>query len=164
MADTSTIIETPVSSVFAVLSDPRAYERFVVGNSRVRRFDPDWPDEGSEFHHSLGIRPFLIRDTSMSLGTDHRTFLVLLTRMGPLGATITSFVLSPHQGGTELAIREEPVWGPMALAWSKVVDSILDWRNRRLLVRLTDVAKEQFARERSVLTSGDETPAEETSG
>lgn len=164
MADDRAVFDTPASSVFAVLADPPRYERFVVGNSGVRRFDPLWPEEGSEFAHTLGIRPLVMHDTTTSLATDHRTYLVLLTRMSLMGATITSFVLQPRESGTLMEIREEPMWGPVSWLWSKLVDQILAWRNRRLLVRLSDVAEEQFARERSVLPAGGEAPAEQRPG
>lgn len=164
MADDRAVYDTPMSSVFAVLADPPRYERFVVGNARVRRFDPRWPAEGSEFAHSLGIRPLVMHDTTTSLATDHRTYLVLLTRMSLMGATLTSFFLQPRESGTLLEIREEALWGPVSWIWSKLVDEVLAWRNRRLLVRLSDVAEEQFARERSVLPAGDEAPAAERPG
>lgn len=161
MADDSALLDTPMSSVFSVLADPPRYERFVVGNARVRRFDPRWPEEGSEFAHSLGVRPLVMHDTTTSLATDHRSFLVLLTRMSFMGATITSFVLHPREGGTLMEIREEPIWGPVSWLWSKLVDEVLARRNRRLLVRMSDVAEEQFALERSVLLAGGQTPAEQ---
>lgn len=164
MADDRAVYDTPMSSIFAVLADPPRYERFVVGNARVRRFDPRWPAEESEFAHTLGIRPLVLHDTTTSLATDYRTYLVLLTRMSFMGATLTSFVLHPRETGTLLEIREEPLWGPVSWIWSKLVDEVLASRNRRLLVRLSDVAEEQFARERSVLPAGGETPAEHRPG
>lgn len=164
MADDRAVFDTPMSSVFAVLADPPRYERFVLGNAGVRRFDPGWPEEGSEFAHTLGIRPLVMHDTTTSLATDHRTYLVLLTRMSLMGATITSFVLQPRESGTLMEIREEPMWGPVSWLWSKLVDQVLAWRNRRLLIRLSDVAEEQFARERSVLPPGSEAPAEQRPG
>jgi hypothetical protein len=164
MADDSTLVDAPRSSVFTVLADPPRYEQFVVGNSAVRRFDPRWPEDGSVFHHSLGIRPFLIKDVATSLGTDNATYLVLLTRMGFLGATITTFRLLTRPGGTEVEIREEPMWGMAAWMWTKLVDLVLAWRNRRLLARLKRLAEEQFARERSVLPSSSEPPAHDAPG
>lgn len=164
MADDSILVDAPMSSVFAVLADPRRYEQFVVGNSGIRHFDPDWPEDGSEFAHTLGVKPMVIHDTSTCLATDNHSFLVLLTRMGWLGATITTFVLHADPGGTELEIREEPLWGLVSRVWSKVTDMVLDWRNRRLLARFTRLAEEQFARERSVLPAGGQSPAEQTSG
>lgn len=161
MAHERAEFDTPMSSVFAVLADPPRYEGFVVGNAGVHRFDPGWPDEGSEFAHSIGIGPLVIHDTTTSLATDHRTFLVLLTRMGFMGATLTSFVLQPREDGTLMEIREEPIWGPVSWLWSKLVDQVLAWRNRRLLVRLSDVAGEQFARQRSVLAGGGHPPTEQ---
>lgn len=159
MADDSTVVDAPMSSIFAVLSDPPRYERFVVGNARVRRFHPRWPEEGTEFAHTLGVRPFVMHDRSTSLATDHRSYLVLLTRMSYMGATLTSFALTSSDRGTLVEIREEPLWGPVDWLWSKAVDKMLAWRNAHLLRRLRAVTEEQFERERSVLPSGGETEA-----
>lgn len=163
MAEDRTIVDTPSSAVFAVLADPRRYEQFVVGNSAIRSFDPHWPEEGSEFQHSLGVKPLVIQDSSTALATDRQTYLVMLTRMGFLGATITSFRLSSRPAGTEVEIREEPVWGMVVWMWSKMVDQMLAWRNRRLLVRLRKLAEEQFARERSVLPPTGDAPTQDAS-
>src|SRR5690606_13557738 len=71
MSHTIAFTPAPIETVFALLADPARYEEFVVGNSTIRSFDPDWPSEGATFHHSLGIKPFVVKDKSISLATDH---------------------------------------------------------------------------------------------
>lgn len=145
MAVTTITIAAPPSEIFRILSDPDRYEEFVVGNSTIRRFDPDWPEEGSEFHHTLGIKPLVVMGKTVALTTDHATLLALDTGMGPLGATITIFKLFPTEEGTRVQIREEPIRGIVAWFWNKPIDVILDRRNRWLLRRLKRLAEADTA-------------------
>ncbi|MDQ6715529.1 MAG: SRPBCC family protein, partial [Actinomycetota bacterium] len=55
-------IEAPPGAVWAVLADGWLYATWVVGASRVRDVDLDWPTEGSRIHHSLGSWPALLSD------------------------------------------------------------------------------------------------------
>ncbi len=48
--------------LFAVLSDGWLYPIWVVGAARMRDVDEQWPQEGSQIHHSLGIWPVMIHD------------------------------------------------------------------------------------------------------
>lgn len=159
MAVTSITVDAPPSSVFAVLANPQRYETFVVGNSNIRRFDPRWPEEGSEFQHTLGFKPLVVMGKTVSLSTDHSTHLAMDTGMGVLGATITVFKLFPTEEGTRVDLKEEPIRGTVAWFWNKPVDMVLDWRNRWLLKRLKNIAEEQFARQRATLP-----PAKESGG
>ena len=47
-----------------MLDDADAYPRWVVGARRLRRVDADWPHEGSEFHHAIGIAGAELHDSS----------------------------------------------------------------------------------------------------
>ena len=143
MSHTTAFTRAPIETVFSLLADPSRYEEFVVGNSTIRRFDPEWPKEGTTFHHSLGVKPFIVKDESISLATDHATYLVMETRMSVLGASITAFELSSTGEGTKIEIFEEAIRGPFAWLWSRPVDALLDWRNKRLLERLTRLAEEE---------------------
>jgi uncharacterized protein YndB with AHSA1/START domain len=50
--------------VFAVLSDPRSFARWVVGSKEVRRADPEWPAGGTAFDHRVGVGPITLSDHS----------------------------------------------------------------------------------------------------
>ena len=153
MSHTVAATRAPIETVFALLANPKRYEEFVVGNSTIRRFDPAWPDEGMRFHHSLGVKPFVVKDESISLATDHATYLVMETRMSVLGASITAFELTPTGAGTEIEIFEEAIRGPFAWLWSRPVEALLDWRNRRLLERLTGLAEAEAEKAGAIPTS-----------
>ena len=43
--------------VWDVVADGWTYSQWVVGNSRMRAVEPDWPAVGSKIHHTIGIWP-----------------------------------------------------------------------------------------------------------
>ena len=51
--------------VWAVIADGWTYSQWVVGNSRMRAVDPNWPQPGSTLHHSIGVWPAVINDSTV---------------------------------------------------------------------------------------------------
>jgi hypothetical protein len=80
-------------TVFAVLSDPRAYANFVVGTKRIRYFDPTWPEPGSAFHHTIGTGPVMLRDTTRVVEVEEDRRLVFDAGVGPIGVSRIVFTL-----------------------------------------------------------------------
>lgn len=143
MAITTTVVRASPERVFAILSNPKHYGRFVVGTRRIRKFDPTWPDTGSHFHHSLGYGITLIRDATRVLEVDEPHHLTLHTAMRPLGATRTEFRVIAHPHGTRVEIEEVPAQGLVATdALSVVVDHMIRLRNKELLRRLRQLAEQ----------------------
>ena len=54
MAENHVRIDAPADAVFAVLADADAYAQWVVGAKEIRSSDPEWPNVGSRFYHSVG--------------------------------------------------------------------------------------------------------------
>ena len=54
MSENTTVINASIDDVWSVLSDGWLYPLWVVGASRMRDVDPDWPAVGSRIHHSVG--------------------------------------------------------------------------------------------------------------
>lgn len=148
MATNRTVIPVPVETVFAVLSDPRTYDEFVVGTKRIRRFEPTWPEKGSEFHHTLGIGPFILRDVSRVEEVDEPLRLVLRAQMRPLAVNRVAFALRPTgDGRTEVEVDEHAIEGPAAVLWNPVLDGLMWVRNEEMLRRLTRVAERRLAQQ-----------------
>ena len=61
MASTLRTSATP-NQIWNVLSDAWLYAGWVVGSSRIRDVDPQWPRPGTRFHHSVGAWPLLSND------------------------------------------------------------------------------------------------------
>lgn len=140
----------PVSQgrAFEVLEDPRSLRVLVLGARRIRRFDPDWPDPGSVVHHSVGLFPFLVRDTTIVRACEPPHRLVLEARVQAVGVFTVTFDLTGHGDGTRLAIGEEVTGGflslppirPLSEAVVMLRNRVLARRYKRLVDRREDAA------------------------
>jgi uncharacterized protein YndB with AHSA1/START domain len=130
MARNETHVAAPVEAVWAVLEDPYAYPRWVVGTDRTVEADADWPRPGSKFkvHVALGYHDF----THCEAVQPQRR-IVLNTAGGPFGAARAEITLNPAPQGTHVTLVEEPagltkplgVLPPMHwLLWLRNVESL----------------------------------------
>lgn len=146
MARNRKIVDAPVDVVFAVLSDPRTYGRFVVGSKRIRRFDPTWPEPGSVFHHTLGLGPLVLRDVTAVVDVEAPHRLVLRAQMRPFAVNAVVFSLRPRDHRTEVEVEEQAVEGPAAALWNPLLDRLMWLRNHLMLRRLKKLAERRLAR------------------
>lgn len=137
MARSDTAFAVPAERVFALLEDPRSLAYFVVGSRNIRRFDPRWPELHTEVHHSVGVGPLAIRDTSEVVAVRSPSLLVLDARIRPLGALSVAFSISGDESGSTLTIDERPERG--IVSWP-VVRTVMEafllvrnkWMGRRI--------------------------------
>lgn len=129
------------ADVFAVLSDGWLYPSWVVGASRVRGVDASWPAPGSAIHHSIGIWPALIDDSTVCTDIEAPRMMALRARGWPLGEAAVRIQLMDVDGGCQLTLHEEPVAGPAKLVPPAVADPLLHLRNRECLRRLAYLAE-----------------------
>ena len=80
------VIDVPQRRVFEVLADPRTYPDWLVGAEDVRQVDCRFPERGAEFHHTVGVSPATIDDSTESLGTSGIDHVALLVHAGPFHA------------------------------------------------------------------------------
>ena len=156
MAVNKLLVETPPEAVFAVLADPAAYGAFVVGSKHVRRFEPNFPELGSCFHHTLGVGPFILRDKTCVEEVEEGRRLVLLAHMRPFAVNRVAFTLRPVDEGsevpntevpnTEVEVEEYAVGGPVAAVWNPALDAAMGLRNQEMLRRLKRIAERRLAR------------------
>jgi uncharacterized protein YndB with AHSA1/START domain len=142
MARTTIRVSAEPERVFTILADPSSYDRWVVGCKDIRAVDGVWPEPGSTFHHSVGLGPVTVHDTTTVVESDAPSRLVLRARARPTGVARVELDLAPHAGGTEVAITELPVSGPAALLHNPVQDWLIDRRNREGLRRLKRLAEQ----------------------
>ena len=62
MSRNTRVIKTTPERVWAVLADGWLYPLWVVGATRMREVDDDWPATGSRIHHSVGVWPMVLND------------------------------------------------------------------------------------------------------
>lgn len=130
--------------VFRVFADGWLFPAWVVGASRMRDVGESWPQVGARLHHSFGVWPVLIDDSTTVLEyVPHRRF-VLQARGWPLGEARISIDVKPRgDGHCVVRIQEEAVAGPGALVPAPLLDAPLWWRNRETLHRLAYLAEGQ---------------------
>ena len=146
MSVNTVVVQAPPEIVFSVLADPPSYASFVVGSKRIRRFDPRYPEPGSEIHHTLSVGPVpLLRDLSRVEEVDEGRRLVLRAQMRPLSVNRVAFTLRPVDAGTEVEVEEYAIEGPAALLWNPVFEGLMWLRNAETLRRLKALAERRHA-------------------
>lgn len=127
--------------VWSVLADGWLYPLFVVGASRMRAVDDDWPAVGSRLHHSVGSWPLLIDDTTEVVEVEEERRIKLRARGWPAGEASVEISLEPSGTSTMVTIVEQAVAGPGALVPKAVQDPQLHLRNIEALRRLAYVVE-----------------------
>jgi hypothetical protein len=127
--------------VFAVLNDGWLYPVWVVGASRMRDVDEDWPAPGTRLHHSFGVWPALIDDTTEVLEIDPGKRLVLEARGWPIGKARVEITVEADGDDSLITISEDATSGPARMAPESVRQPTIDFRNRETLRRLGYIAE-----------------------
>jgi len=130
-----TIAASP-QAVFEVLDDAAAYPRWVVGARRLRRVDSDWPEEGSEFHHAIGVAGAELHDSTEMLERDPLHRIVLEVRFRPSGTARVEIEVEQADDGSVVTMGEAPDSGLVSWLPRLVTDPALHVRNAWSLQRL----------------------------
>jgi len=139
-------IHTTPERVWDVLTDGWSYPLWVVGASRVREVDDTFPAVGSRIHHSVGVWPALIDDTTSVVEIDPQQLIRLRARGWPLGEAEVVIELGASGAHTEVVIREQAVAGPGVLVPEPLKGLSLKWRNTETLRRLAYIAENRPSR------------------
>ncbi len=130
-----TVTASP-AAVFEVLDDADAYPRWVVGARRMRRVDPEWPAEGSEFHHAIGLPGAELHDSTEVLEHVPLHRIVLEVRFRPTGTARVELTVDTTDEGTVVTMEETPDSGPVSWLPRFVIEPTLHARNALSLQRL----------------------------
>lgn len=141
MSSQPAIVEHPVDAsaqmVWDVLADGWTYASWVVGASRVRGVEPNWPEVGSLLHHSFGLWPLVINDRTEVLVSRPGAQLVLQARgwlTGEARVNIMITDLGPQK--SLVRIQEDVSKGPVLMAPQALRQLATVPRNRETLRRL----------------------------
>ncbi|TFD56936.1 SRPBCC family protein [Cryobacterium sp. Hh7] len=127
--------------VFAVLENGWLYPTWVVGASRMRDVDAIWPAVGSRLHHSVGVWPALLDDTTSVLEWQAPRHAMLKARGWPIGEAHVSIDVHDHQNGCLVRMTEDVVAGPARLVPTTLSDLAIRYRNSETLRRLAYLAE-----------------------
>lgn len=141
MARNEIDVAAPAERVFAVLAEPRAYARWVVGSRQIRRADPSWPEPGSAFDHAVGIGPLRLQDSSRVEACEPPWRLRLLVMARPLTRAWVTLHLTPTADGTRVTMEEHAADGRSRLLLNRLTDPLVGWRNQESLRRLKALAE-----------------------
>jgi hypothetical protein len=136
-------IAAPRTRVWEVMADGWTYSQWVAGNSRMRAVDSDWPAVGTRILHSIGVWPAVIDDETLVLSCTPQQELVLLARLGPLGAARITLRLSDIPEGCRIEMAEVAVEGPMRFAPDGVELAGIWPRNSACTWRLANLAEQR---------------------
>lgn len=128
-------------AVAAVLSDGWYFASWVVGTSRVRSVDASWPAVGATIHHSFGVWPVVVDDTTEVLESALPEHLVVQARGWPLGEATVRVEVRAATDGCTITMQEDATAGPGTLVPQSVRDAVLRWRNSEALNRLVLLAE-----------------------
>jgi uncharacterized protein YndB with AHSA1/START domain len=135
------VIKAPVHTVWAVLADAHSYADWVVGAKEIRGVEGPWPSRGSQFHHTVGMGPVHIKDTTEVLESEPNRRLVLEARARPLGRARIEITLAMVGAGTTVALDEETVSPAPVRALNPVLEPFVRARNNKALKRLAQLAE-----------------------
>lgn len=135
------VVNATPDRVWDVLCDGWLYPTWVVGATRMRDVEGHWPQPGARLHHSVGVWPALINDTTEVEECVPGTLLRLKARAWPSGEAGVTIRLEPHGAGTRVSIEEDARSGPGRLVPSPLRQPPLAWRNSETLRRLAFIAE-----------------------
>jgi len=132
MAHNEIDIGAPPERVFAILSEPRSFARWVVGSREIRRADPGWPNVGTAFDHRVGIWPLTLADNSEVVPR----LLKLLVKARPFSRAYVTLNLKASNGGTLLSMDEFAADARSRVFFNALTDPLVHLRNNVSLRRL----------------------------
>ena len=145
MIEVQRLVKASPHDVFSVLSDGWLYSGWVVGASRIRSVDANWPAVGSRIHHSFGVWPALIDDTTSVLEYDPPHRMVLKARGWPVGSAEVVLEVEATAAGSTVRITEDAVEGPGRVLPKPLRDVLIGVRNVETLKRLEYLAQGRAA-------------------
>jgi hypothetical protein len=123
------------------MADGWTYSQWVVGNSRMRAVDPNWPSPGSTIRHSIGVWPLVLDDETVVEKSVPLEELVLHAKGGPFGGARVVLRLSDIPDGCRVVMEEFPISGPASVLPNRLSDVAVWPRNRETLWRLGALAQ-----------------------
>jgi uncharacterized protein YndB with AHSA1/START domain len=142
MATNERFMPVEPETVWDVLAEPANYAYWVVGSKVIRDAEPEWPEPGAKFHHTVGAGPLKVSDHTEVVEAHRPGLFKLRTKARPLGtAMVTMRVISRGAaGGTLVEMTENPDGVVGALSLNPLTHVLTVARNAESLMRLEELA------------------------
>jgi hypothetical protein len=127
--------------VWDQIADGWTYSQWVVGNSRMRAVDPNWPAPDSTIRHSIGVWPLLLDDETVVAEREPQRKIVLIAKGRPFGAARVTLQLTDIDGGCRIDMSEVPISAPLKWLPARVALAAAWPRNRECIRRLAALAE-----------------------
>ena len=134
-------MNAPASAVWRILADGWLYPLWVVGATRMRQVEDEWPAAGARLHHSVGVWPLTIDDDTEVLEAERGRRLKLRARAWPGGEAEVTLEIDDRGATSVVSIEEDLVAGPAKLVPRPARSVALRMRNRETLRRLAWLAE-----------------------
>lgn len=141
MSHNTRVLGCTPEAVFRVLADGWLFPGWVVGASRMRTVEQSWPHAGARLHHSVGVWPLLIDDSTVVEEYEPPRRMVMRARGWPLGEARVTLEVKPRGDGSVVRLREEALAGPVRFVPAPIREIGLHWRNEETLQRLAYLAE-----------------------
>ena len=138
---TSREVRASRQQVWDAMANGWTYTQWVVGNSRTRAVDSNWPQPGSAIRHSVGVWPLVINDKTVVESCTPGEELVLRAHLGIFGAARITLRLTDIGDGCRIDMIEIPAVGPMKIIPDRLALAAVYPRNRECLLRLAALAE-----------------------
>lgn len=136
MSTVSQLFKAPSADVWRVIADGWLYSGWVVGASRIRDVDAEWPQVGANLHHSVGAWPLVLDDSSRVTAVEPGRSLELVARGWPMGEAKVEITLEDRGAQCLVTIAEDAIHGPGKLMPKALRVPLISARNRETLRRL----------------------------
>jgi hypothetical protein len=136
MSTVTKLFNSPAADVWKVMADGWLYSGWVVGASRIRAVDAQWPEAGSWLHHSVGAWPLVINDSTRVTRVNPGRSLELVARGWPMGEAKVVITLEDRGTQCRVSMAEDAVRGPGKIVPKVLRDALIGARNRESLNRL----------------------------
>ncbi|WP_326667660.1 SRPBCC family protein [Streptomyces sp. NBC_01257] len=141
MAVRHRLIESPAGEVWAVLADGTRYGDWVVGTSRSRPADGEWPQVGSSIRYTIRFGPWSVAGRTVVRRCEAPGVLELEVDSGWLGTARIALEVRPWGENALVTIDEHPLRGPAGKLHNTAVDALIQLRHRSMLARLADTVE-----------------------
>ncbi|MEV0321384.1 SRPBCC family protein [Streptomyces sp. NPDC050658] len=140
MSRNRSLILSPPSEVWGLLSDGHRYGEWVTGTQEVLAVDPHWPAVGARLRVRVGVGRLTLDDTCVVRICEPGRRLELEAKAGSLGAARIAMTLIPWGGHTLFLLEWHPLRGPGTRMHGLPVDYLVAIRNGMMLTKLARIA------------------------